>query len=114
MAQADDQNEHLARLLSLALEQEESASSRLKSRLYTALVRATQETGTLQTLTQSKAAGRDLCAFETLVQIAPIGDKAKAPFFCWTCHARIMGEHWENAPVFWEGCPYAAFQKRSD
>ena len=93
-------------------EHEELAPSRLKSRAYSALIRAQQETGPLQTLTQSQAAGHGLCVFEKLVQTAPIGERVKAPFYCWTCHARILAEYMENAPIFWPNCPYVAFQKR--
>ena len=92
--------------------QEERAPSRLKSRAYSALIRAQQETGALQSLTQSEADGYGLCVFEKLVQIAPLGEGAKAPFICWSCHARILAEHVERAPIFWSNCPYAAFQKR--
>ena len=111
---AHDWDEHLIRTLcepSIA-EPEDGAPSRLKARVYSALVGTQQETGPLQTLTESEAAGHRLCIFEKLVQIAPIGERAKAPFICWTCHARILAEYVENAPVFWPNCPYAAFQKR--
>jgi len=91
---------------------EETASSRLKARVYSALVRAQQETGPLQSLTKCEEAGRGLCMWEKLVQISPIGEKAKEPFLCWTCHARVLGEHIEKAPIWWAHCPYADFQKR--
>jgi hypothetical protein len=91
---------------------EQPAPARWKSRVFSALVRAQQESGRLQTLTESEAAGHGLCVFEKLVQIAPVGEKAKSPFFCWTCHARILAEHMENAPIYWSNCPYVAFQKR--
>ncbi len=111
---ARDWDEHLSRTLCepSGAESEEPAPSRLKSRVYSGLVRAQQETGALQSLTQSEAAGHGLCVFEKLVQIAPIGERAKAPFICWTCHARILAEHMQNAPVYWPNCPYAAFHKR--
>ena len=110
----NDWDEQLIRLFDrlASAGQEEHAPSRLKSRAYSALIRAQQETGPLQTLTQSEAAGHGLCIFEELVQITPIGEAAKAPFFCWTCHARILAEHVEHAPIFWSNCPYVAFQKR--
>ncbi len=109
-----DSDEHLWRTLRelSSAESEERAPSRLKSRVYSALVRAQQETGALQSLTQSEAAGHGLCIFEKLVEIAPIGERAKTPFMCWTCHARILAEHMESAPIYWPNCPYAAFQKR--
>ena len=91
---------------------EERAPSRVKARIYSALIREQQETGPLQSLSETRAAGRGLCIFEELVQIAPVGEKAKSPFFCWTCHARLLAENLENAPIFWANCPYVAFQKR--
>lgn len=90
----------------------ECAPSRVKARIYSALIREQQETGPLQSLSETQAAGRGLCIFEQLVQIAPVGEKAKSPFFCWTCHARILAENLEKAPIFWGHCPYVAFQKR--
>ncbi len=109
-----DWDEHLSRTLCepSGAESHQGAPARLKSRVYSALVRAQQETGPLQTLTESEVAGHSLCVFEKLVQIVPIGERAKAPFICWTCHARILAEHMERAPIFWPNCPYAAFQER--
>ncbi len=89
----------------------ERAPSRLKARIYSAVIREQQETGPLQSLSETQAAGRGLCIFEQLVQIAPVGEKAKSTFFCWACHARILGENLEKAPIFWAHCPYVAFQK---
>ena len=89
----------------------ERAPSSLKARLYTALVREQQATGPLASLDATVSAGRGVCVFEKLVQIAPIGDEAKTPFFCGVCHARILGEHIENPPIFWSNCPYVAFKK---
>jgi hypothetical protein len=90
---------------------EERAPSRLKARLYSALIRAQQQTGRLQSLTETRESGRGLCIFEELVQIAPIGERAKSPFFCWTCHARVMAEAMEHPPLIWGNCPYASFRK---
>lgn len=89
----------------------EKAPSRLKARVYSALIREQQATGPLQDLAATHAAGHDLCVFEKLVQIAPIGEQARAPFFCRVCHARVLAENVENAPIFWAHCPYADFQK---
>ena len=110
----DDLDKQLAQLFygSAGSERDEPAPSRLKSRAYSTLIRAQQETGPLQTLGESEAAGHGLCIFEKLVQIAPLGERAKAPFICWTCHARILAEHMESAPIFWPNCPYVAFQER--
>jgi hypothetical protein len=95
------------------------APSRLKSRIYSALVE--QREGRLlsdirrpsgRSLSRVKAEGRKLCVFEELVQIAPIGESAKRPNLCRICHARILAETIENAPVYWPGCPYVQFQNR--
>jgi hypothetical protein len=103
--------EALASRVELEQGGEAAAPTRLKSRLYTALINRQQESGPLASLSQSKAGGRGLCVFEQLVHIAPISDRKKAPFFCRGCHARWLGEHWENAPIYWGHCPYVEFQK---
>ncbi len=87
------------------------APSRLKSRIYSALVRRQQKTGPLLSLTSTQIAGRQLCVFENLVRIAPLGEQQKCFNVCSICHARVLGEHVENAPIFWPNCPYVAFQK---
>lgn len=86
--------------------------SRLKSRIYSALIERQQNDGPLLSLSEVKARGRRLCVFEELVQIAPVGEAAKQPNFCRICHARILAENVENVPVYWPGCPYAQFQNR--
>src|SRR5262245_17971798 len=91
--------------------EERRAPSRLKSRIYTALIRAQQEDGALATLSASKLAGRDLCVFEQLVTITPLGTQAESRFYCTVCHARLLAEHVENAPIWWPHCPYVKFQK---
>src|SRR5205807_2591515 len=90
---------------------EATAPSRLKARVYSALIREQQTSGPLQSPSNTQAAGHGLCIFEKLVQIAPIREEAKTPFFCWPCHARVLGEKIEGAPIFWAHCPYAGFQK---
>jgi hypothetical protein len=90
---------------------DERAPSRLKARLYSALVRKQQETGPLMSLEETQRAGHGLCVFEKLVQIAPVSEAAKSPFFCTACHARILAENFESAPIFWSCCPYVGFQK---
>jgi hypothetical protein len=88
------------------------APSRLKSRIYSALLKRQRADGPLLNLSEVKARGRRLCVFEELVQIVPVGEAAKQPNFCRVCHARILAENIENAPVYWPGCPYAQFQNR--
>jgi hypothetical protein len=88
----------------------EPAPSSLKARLYSTLIREQQASGPLASLNQTVAAGRNVCVFEKLVQIAPIGEKAKSPFFCQVCHARILAESFDNPPIFWAYCPYVEFK----
>jgi len=87
------------------------APSRLKSRIYSALVRRQQETGPLLSLPATEAAGERLCVFEQLVQISPLPEEQKCFNLCSVCHARLLGERVENAPIFWPHCPYVAFKK---
>jgi hypothetical protein len=112
--QMDDRDEFMSRAFCETFDAapEERAPSRLKARAYSAIVRAQQKTGPLQSLTQSEVDGYRLCVFEKLVQIAPIGEQAKSPFFCSVCHARVLAERMENAPIYWPNCPYAVFQNR--
>ena len=88
------------------------APSRLKARIYSVIVEQQRKDGPLLSLSEVKANGRKLCVFEELVQIAPVGEAFKQPNFCRVCHARILAENVENAPVYWPGCPYAQFQNR--
>lgn len=92
-------------------EQSERAPSSLKARLYTNFVRRQQESGALASLDRSVASGQGICVFETMVQIAPVGERAKSPFFCQTCHARILAEHFDHPPIFWPNCPYVKFKE---
>ena len=87
-----------------------SAPSSLKARLYSAVIRKQQESGPLASLDVSVADGHGVCVFEKLVQIVPVSDPAKSPFFCTTCHARILAEHFDNPPIFWAHCPYVQFK----
>jgi hypothetical protein len=88
------------------------APSRLKSRIYSALLGRQRNDGPLLSISEVKARGRRLCVFEELVHIAPVSEAAKQPNFCRVCHARLLAESVENAPVYWPGCPYAQFQNR--
>jgi hypothetical protein len=97
-------------LFSRREETRERAPSSLKARLYSALIRKQQESGPLASLGESVAAGHAICVFEKLVQIAPVGERAKSPFFCQVCHARVLAEHLDNPPIFWQHCSYVAFK----
>jgi hypothetical protein len=88
-----------------------SVPARLLSQTYTALINAQQESGPLLDVTATKAAGSPLCVFEELVQITPAGRQAKQMFYCRVCHARVLAENMEKAPIWWPHCPYAEFQK---
>jgi len=83
-----------------------AAPTRLKANVYSALMLRQAETGPLLSLTETKACGHELCIFEELVRIAPVGEKAKSLNICRVCHARVLAEHMENAPIYWSGCPY--------
>jgi len=83
-----------------------SAPSSLKARIYSALVSRQGETAPLMSFTELKACGQELCIFEELVRIAPVGETAKSLNICRVCHARILAERTENPPIFWNGCPY--------
>ncbi len=85
---------------------EEVSPSRLKAKVYSALMQRQAETGPLMSLTETKACGHGLCVFEELVRIAPVGEAAKSLNICRVCHARVLAEHIENAPIYWSGCPY--------
>ena len=87
------------------------APSYLKANIYSALVRRQQESGPLLSLSETKVAGRSLCAFEKLFQILPVGEKAKSFNCCSVCHARVLAEKMKNAPIYWGNCPYVGFQK---
>jgi hypothetical protein len=87
------------------------APSRLKSKIYSALVREQGESGALLGFEQTKAAGHGLCIFEEVVRIAPVGEAAKCANICRVCHARILAEQLEHPPIYWPGCPYVSFKK---
>jgi hypothetical protein len=101
----------LTALLSESEESDERAPASLKARLYSALIRKQQESGRLATLQASVSAGHKICVFEKLVQISPVNDNTKSRFFCEVCHARVLAERFDNAPIFWAGCPYVKFRE---
>jgi hypothetical protein len=103
--------EEFRALLSEAEPQAERAPSSLTARLYSALVRKQQESGPLASLEATVSSGHAICVFEKLVHIAPVGEKAQSPFFCEVCHARVLAEHFDQAPIFWAGCPYVKFKE---
>ncbi len=90
----------------------ETAPARLKSKIYSALVQAQTAAGGLLSLPECKADGRALCVFEEIVQIAPVGRTIQSVNYCRVCHARVLAESLEKAPIYWSGCPYVSFQRR--
>ena len=88
------------------------APSRLKSRIFSAMQKEQAAGGPLRSLSQTKSDGRSLCVFEELLQIAPVGESVKSRNPCRVCHARILGERVEGAPIWWPHCPYVDFQNR--
>jgi hypothetical protein len=110
------QQDFLERLLaeadSMVEPAEAKAPSRLKSRIYSALMRHHAASGPLRALPATRAAGRGLCVFESLTSACPTGERVKQANLCSVCHARVLAEHIEGAPIFWHNCPYADFQNR--
>lgn len=90
----------------MELAEQELAPARLKAKIYSALMLKQAETGPLLSLTETSACGHKLCVFEKLVRITPVGEGAKSLNICRICHARVLAEHMENAPIYWSGCPY--------
>ena len=86
------------------------APSRLKSRIYSRLMREEASSGPLLSLSDTKNSGGALCIFEELVRIAPVGAAAEGKNCCRVCHARVLAERVERAPIYWPHCPYVRFQ----
>lgn len=87
----------------------EHAPARLKSRVYSALVSHLGQSSGLLSLTATKQAGHQLCVFENMLTVLPVGDDIRSMNPCRICHARVLGERIEHAPIFWPGCPYSEF-----
>jgi len=85
--------------------------SKTKSRIYSMLMLRQAGTSRLASLSQTKAAGHGLCFFEELVRITPAGERVKSLNICRVCHARVLAEHVEKAPIYWPNCPYVKFQQ---
>ena len=106
MRNADDQFfQSLAERLDAAAQ----APARLKSKIYSALVQESQKTSPLRMLSETRRAGYQLCQWEKLMQVVP---RAGSVNHCHLCHARLLAESLDHAPLPWSGCPYARFHKR--
>lgn len=90
----------------------DGAPARLKARIYSSLMHRLAGAGPLMTLGASKACGGGLCAFEEAVTWLG-SDRLESMNPCNVCHARVLGERLEHAPIFWPNCPYSAFHRRS-
>ena len=88
------------------------APASLKSKIYSALMQAEAAEGALLGLSECKESGRALCVFESLITIAPLGQASESINYCRVCHARVLGERLDPAPIYWHGCPYVMFQNR--
>lgn len=86
--------------------------SRLKAKVFSALLARQAESGPLLSVSGCEASGRPLCVFEKAVEILPVGERIKSLNFCRVCHARVAAEKMERAPIFWPHCPYSEFQNR--
>ena len=87
----------------------ERAPARLKSKVYSAVVARMAEDGPLLHLDDTKRAGGRLCVFEHALTFVPFGGDLGAKNPCRICHARLLGERVDHAPIFWPGCPYSEF-----
>jgi len=85
-----------------------AVSSRLKSRLLSQLVRLEQAQGPLRILSDNKMLGDTLCVFEEIIAAMPSSD-LQSRYPCNVCHARVVAERVEKAPIYWPGCPYARY-----
>lgn len=88
---------------------QDRAPARLKSKIYSAVVARMAETGGLLDLADTQKAGGRLCVFEHALTILPVGTDVRSMNPCRICHARVLGERMEHAPIFWPGCPYSDF-----
>jgi hypothetical protein len=82
------------------------APSRLKSRIYSALIQRQAASGPLASLSETKTIPHGLCIFEELVRITPAGAKLKSSNACHVYRARVLAELFENPPIHWPNCPY--------
>jgi hypothetical protein len=90
----------------------EGAPARLKARIYSGLIDRLSDTGPLLSLTATKADGAALCVFEEALAMLPLGEPVGSMNLCRVCHARVLAERLDRAPIFWPNCPYAEFHQR--
>ena len=107
----DHDEQFIKRLADVESNEAHHAPASLKAKVYSALLRRQEESGPLASLTESALCEHALCVFEQVVRISPVGEKAKALNICRVCHARVLAENMNNAPIYWSGCPYVQFKK---
>jgi hypothetical protein len=90
---------------------EEPAPASLKSKVYSSVVAKMARSGPLLDLKVVKERGGHLCVFEDAVAVLPMGAAIRSMNPCRVCHARVLAEHMERAPIFWPGCPYSEFHQ---
>ena len=88
---------------------EDRAPAHLKSKVYSSLVTSMAQPGPLLDLRDVKDAGGHLCVFEHAIAMLPVGAGVGSMNPCRICHARVLGERLQHAPIFWPGCPYSEF-----
>ncbi len=101
----------LERLAAAAASASVRAPARLKARIYSRLIERLSESGPLQSLPATKAEGAGLCVFEEAVAAMPLGEGLQSVNPCLVCHARVLGERLDHAPIFWPHCPYSEFHR---
>ena len=87
------------------------APARLRAQLYSALVSEQAANGPLESLAATRQTGGALCVFEQIVAVAPVSEAVKSKNPCRVCHARVLGERMDRAPIYWPHCPYAEFHR---
>lgn len=87
------------------------APGRLRSRILSRVQLEQVKDGPLASVSATHAAGRQLCVFEEIMRRAPVGESIRELNYCRVCHARLLAENMDEAPIWWPGCPYADFQK---
>ena len=95
--------------LAKATDVERRASTRLKSRIYSTLMLHAAASGPLRPLGACERAGGALCVWEKLAHVAAAGILDEFNY-CRVCHARVLAERVERAPLAWHGCPYTDFE----
>ena len=96
-------------LAGLTQDAAERAPARLKSKVYSAVTSRMAAAQPLLDLAATKNAGGHLCVFEHALTLLPAATGIQSMNPCRVCHARVLGERMDHAPIFWPGCPYSEF-----